>query len=205
MSSKKDSRKTGFKSRLQPVLHNINQKVLQRKFDFAVYTRNNKVIRSCLDRGVDPNHRSSEYGWAPLHLLAERDDHILGFFLLENAGSHVNLEVRTMHGFTSLHLTCLFNCKRFAGLLLEHGADCNKRDRFDKTPLHLAVIKENYAIVRKLLKVGAKINTLDCFGNTPLSLSITDSCNFLIARTLFQFGANMSVEHLRPLHVFFGI
>nr|XP_008196955.1 PREDICTED: putative ankyrin repeat protein RF_0381 [Tribolium castaneum] len=205
MSSERDLYKRGhrgFKKRVESdVMSSVGKKVLEKKFFVAVYSRNIPEITKCLSKGVNPNIRSTEYGVTPLHLLAERNDYILGYRLLEY--KKFDVDVRNDHGYTALHVTCLCDCKKFALLLLEHGADPNIYGRFNKTALHLSVQNENYGITIKLLKFGAEVNVVDCFGNTPLSLSILDTNNYLIAKTLFQSGANMSVEHQRPLHIFF--
>ncbi|XP_044253030.1 putative ankyrin repeat protein RF_0381 [Tribolium madens] len=204
MSKERDLHKKGqrsFKKTVNPLMSNVGKKVLQKKFFFAVYTRNIPEITRCLSKGVDPNYRSSEYGVTPLHLLAERNDYILGYRLLEY--KKFDVDVRSVHGLTALHLTCVFNCKKFALILLEHGANPNIHGRFNITALHISVQQDNYGITIKLLKFGAEVNVVDCFGNTPLSLSIIDRNNYLIAKTLFQNGADMSVEDQRPLHIFF--
>ncbi len=40
-------------------------------------------------------------------------------------------------------------------VLLEHGADCNKKNNSGSTPLHLAAKNNHPAIVRSLIKKGA--------------------------------------------------
>jgi ankyrin repeat protein len=185
------------------MLSKMRGRILQDKYFNAIYLRNIPEITRCLNKGVNPNVRSSEYGVAPLHLLAERNDYILGYRLLEC--KDVNADLKSVHGYTALHIACNFNCKRFVGLLLQKGADPNLCDRLNKSPLHIAVERESYGIILKLLKAKANVNVLDCFENTPLSVGIVNVNNLLIVKTLLQYGVNMRYEHRRSLHIFFGI
>ncbi|KAI9697118.1 MAG: hypothetical protein M1820_007933 [Bogoriella megaspora] len=53
-------------------------------------------------------------------------------------------------------------------ILLEAGADQNKSDFTDVTPLHTAATYGNVEVVKMLLKFGAKVDARDCTGQTPL-------------------------------------
>lgn len=56
-------------------------------------------------------------------------------------------------------------------LLLEHGADPNKRDIIGNTPLHLAAVTSKISVVTLLLKAGTNVHSLDKYGCSPLRIA----------------------------------
>ncbi|KAI4485921.1 hypothetical protein M0804_006410 [Polistes exclamans] len=56
-------------------------------------------------------------------------------------------------------------------LLLEHGADPNKRDIVGNTPLHLAAVASNISVVTLLLRAGTNVHSLDKYGCSPLRIA----------------------------------
>ncbi|MHC4704673.1 MAG: ankyrin repeat domain-containing protein, partial [Planctomycetota bacterium] len=52
--------------------------------------------------------------------------------------------------------------------LLAKGANVNARDRWDRTPLHIATIEGRVDIVERLKQAGANVNVIDYKGRTPL-------------------------------------
>jgi hypothetical protein len=56
-------------------------------------------------------------------------------------------------------------------LLLEYGADINRLDHENRSPLHYAVLGENLQIVKKLLEKGVDKTLSDSKGDTALSLA----------------------------------
>ena len=176
--------------------------ILQDKFFYAVYTRNVPEIKRCLSKGVDTNVLNRDFGVAPIPILAERNDSILGYSVLLNR--QVALDAKTVHSYSALHLTSYFNCKKFAALLLNNGANPDIRDRFGRTPLHLAVEREYDGMVLTLLKKKAAVNVMDYYENTPLSYSVLRVRNLPITKILLDNGADMNFEEERSLHLFFG-
>jgi ankyrin repeat protein len=57
-----------------------------------------------------------------------------------------------------------------ARLLLEHGAEVNRRDKDNQTPLHLAMGRERFKLARILLEHGADANAENNNGKTPLHI-----------------------------------
>jgi|LakMenEpi03Aug12_release.lakeMendotaPanAssembly.Ray.scaffolds.fasta_scaffold175372_5 hypothetical protein len=53
--------------------------------------------------------------------------------------------------------------------LIKGGADVNALTIFGQTPLHIAIIYENYEIATVLMEEGADVNVKDRNGNTPLN------------------------------------
>jgi ankyrin repeat protein len=51
---------------------------------------------------------------------------------------------------------------------LAKGANVNAKDRWDRTPLHIATVEGRVDIVERLIQAGAIVNTTDYKGRTPL-------------------------------------
>lgn len=72
-------------------------------------------------------------------------------------------------GFTPLHLAAVRCRTNIVALLLEKGADMNRKAMDNATPLHLAAQEGCTDVVNMLLlKKGVAVNTRDNRGRTPL-------------------------------------
>ncbi|WP_353271822.1 ankyrin repeat domain-containing protein [Wolbachia endosymbiont (group A) of Nomada goodeniana] len=106
-----------------------------------------------------------------LSYLSDRDENILRNFLRENKDDDdleyiLNLP-RGESGLTILHVISSMDGKlaeKYVNLLLEAGADPNKKDDRGKTPLHYA----SYNNIGSLIKAGADPNVQDSEKRTPL-------------------------------------
>jgi hypothetical protein len=56
------------------------------------------------------------------------------------------------------------------GFYLKHGAEVNRRDKNNQTPLHLAIRRDWFKLARILLEHGADANAENNNGKTPLHL-----------------------------------
>lgn len=56
--------------------------------------------------------------------------------------------------------------------LLEGGADVNVENHLKRTPLTLAVLKDDVQLVRILLSYGANVGSTDLYGQTPMSFAV---------------------------------
>ncbi|KAF1967742.1 ankyrin [Bimuria novae-zelandiae CBS 107.79] len=75
--------------------------------------------------------------------------------------------------------------------LLRYGADLEARNRFGRTPLHLAVQNKHSETVAGLANHGANVNTLDHRRNAPLHSAIYYN-NIEIIKILAAYGAEPS-------------
>lgn len=78
---------------------------------------------------------------------------------------------------------------------IKYGIDMNTINKKGKTPLHMAISKDNVEIARLLLENKADVNNTDRWGNTSLHLAISGG-NIEITRLLLEYKANMNKTNL---------
>uniref|UniRef100_A0A2C9JGG1 Uncharacterized protein n=1 Tax=Biomphalaria glabrata TaxID=6526 RepID=A0A2C9JGG1_BIOGL len=89
----------------------------------------------------------------------------------------VNIYETNGEGSTALHF---LPRKDIASLLIDSGLDVNQKDKFGRSPLHIAAEQQNLDMVRFLCTNGADIDKQDMSGETILiiiSKLIASSCN----------------------------
>ena len=91
-----------------------------------------------------------------------KDEQFLVAKLLITSGADVN---QTILGRTALHVAACRKDASYTRLLLEHGADSSKVDRFGQTAFHLAVSNGFVEVSHVLLEAGANG---DVFGDSRL-------------------------------------
>ena len=74
-------------------------------------------------------------------------------------------------------------------ILLQHGADPSRCDRYDRNALHLMAECGKFHLVERLKRVDLLINEKDCFGKTPLHGAIHYK-HLDVAKLLFRRGAD---------------
>ncbi|KAK0042136.1 serine/threonine-protein phosphatase 6 regulatory ankyrin repeat subunit C-like isoform X1 [Biomphalaria pfeifferi] len=101
--------------------------------------------------------------WTPLHACTLRGARKLVKIALK-AGVNPNLEMGVPDGLpgrcSPLHLAAYRGDVSIIQLLIQYGANLEKRDSKNYTPLHYAVLKRNTLAARKLLKFGADASVL---------------------------------------------
>ena len=105
----------------------------------------------------------------------------------------------------------LLRAQDFAQLFLEHGAEVNKLNPFNETPLHIAIRWKQFKLAEFLLKHGADSNAEDAIGSTPMHvLSVAEIENenkdnvLYFARVLLEHGAEVNrqdEDDQTPLHI----
>lgn len=103
---------------------------------------------------------------------------------------------------TALTRTIFNKSLKICNLFLKTGADPNFKNNDNESPLHIAVIKNNYLICQSLLINGADPNIKNIKNETPLHLSIIHY-NFKTCKLLLNHGADQNLENYckeTPLH-----
>lgn len=127
--------------------------------------------------------------WAP----AQKD--LFELFLKYGA----NPNQQNQEGFTLLH--ALLDRDSFSSqkadiltLLLDAGADVNKTDNEEQTPLFYAVRRGQEECLRILLEAGANPNHFDKYGRTPL-WSACSKANPQAVKILLEYGADPALKN----------
>jgi ankyrin repeat protein len=139
------------------------------------------VVELLLKNGADVNARDAALR-SSLHLVAYRGELKVAQMLLEHKPY---LNFQDCDGKTPLHILSEpgmndeGNVLNYARLLLNHGAEVNKRDKGNQTPLFLAMMWGRFDLARILLEHGADANAENSNDKTPLLLEIgTAMCKF---------------------------
>jgi len=111
--------------------------------------------------------------------------------------SQFNLEqINTVYqGMTPLMIASSLGNSETVELLLNGGADPNRRGAQDRTSLQYAVEKNHIDVARLLLQVGADINGVDVTRLTPLVMAVDRDYDQL-AYYLIQQGADPNIQHV---------
>ncbi|CAB0042007.1 unnamed protein product [Trichogramma brassicae] len=126
-----------------------------------------EVTLLLLRNGANPN-LANEKGLTPLHIICEHP------FITEEILKNLAVE----EGFTPLQFTCKKTSRNdLPELFLKINDELNQlvkvdaRDNKGRTPLHLALERENNDVVKYVLKRGADPNLTDEEGFTPLHVT----------------------------------
>lgn len=119
------------------------------------------VLRVLLTLGADLESRDAD-GRSPL-LHATRRGDLQSVTHLLRLGADVTVS-STNDGFTALHLACGNECIEITKLLLDCGADPDRKDFYNKTPIYYMTDKHNKEIYL------SHIATLIANGKTPENL-----------------------------------
>lgn len=142
-------------------------------FRLALKAGNMPVVKLLADYGVDMNAKDHE-GLTPLTwLLTHRETRAKALpfilFLLQH-GADGDKAVNQW-GETPLMLAAKSDFAEAVQLLLDHGADPDRKNHFDETALHFACNHYTVATVAALLHAGADVNAQDRTHQTPLHIA----------------------------------
>lgn len=155
---------------------------------YASCFSNLEVVKFLLKNGADIN--TAIDGYTVLHAAAQnKNPEIMRYLLTTDAKKYINTPQAfiTYHkNCTPLHLACdVKECNlEIIKLLLDNGADVNKTDADNRTPLSDACFKANSEIVKLLLKNSTKesINKVDVEGKTPIYRACESHTFFVTAK-----------------------
>jgi ankyrin repeat protein len=82
-----------------------------------------------------------------------------------------------MHVLSEADIETKGDILNLAHLLLEHGAEVNRRDCDNETPLHTAIRWDLYKLAGILLEHGADANAVNIDGETPLRI-LSEALNY---------------------------
>ena len=125
-------------------------------------------------------------GFSPLHRSAADDNADEACRWIKNGSV---IDVGDNHGRTALHLAATFGCPLSARVLLDSGADPEKRDARGQTPLHKAAVNDHREMMEILTQAGADPETPDTAGDRCIHLSIANE-----ARGCIAFLLNLKVD-----------
>lgn len=151
-------------------------------------TGNIEAARLLIDRGADVNATESWGGQTALMWAAARQQPEMVSFLIaqgaevdqraidRNWERRVTAEprVKEMHtgGFTALLYAAREDCLDCAKALLAGGADINKPDPDNISPLLMALLNQRFDIAKYLVEQGADVDQWDYWGRTPLYMAV---------------------------------
>ncbi|KAG4100377.1 ankyrin [Neocallimastix lanati (nom. inval.)] len=156
------------------------------------------LIKSLIEYGADVNYED-RHGFTPLSLLCINYKNRRGMMkYLVGHGADINYENKD--GCTPL----LWSLKNYGhninekiDVLLECGADINKKNKFGDTLLHRVCkfkkMKERELVIEHLIEKGANINQLNQYGGTPLMVACKARA-FEAVKCLVDHGADVNIK-----------
>jgi len=151
-------------------------------------TGNVEAASLLLENGASINAAEGWGGQTALHWAAARKHPEMVSFLIANGAevdvrgidrnwarrvtSEPRMKDMKTGGLTPLLYAVRENCLECATELLDAGADINKPDPDNVSPLILSLVNMRYDIAMELINRGADINQWDFFGRTPLFAAV---------------------------------
>ena len=132
-----------------------------------------------------------------------------GYETAKNLLSGNNIQINIVHvqqcdsdGRTLLHLAILGNHTKMVRLLLDKGANPNKTDLDNRTPLNCALVMQcDTELITLLIDRGADIHQSDNHGKTPLQLAISHNCDLaVIKKLLLKQTMVLSLSNFELMH-----
>jgi cytohesin len=128
--------------------------------------------------------------WSLQYATSHKQAGVLSMVL--NMGVDVN--ALGSDGNRALDIACLKGDPASAGILLEHGANPNLRNKTGSTPLHDAALSGNKEVIEMLLARGADVSAQDSESkSTPLHYAASFG-RLEAVRTLVEHGADVSAK-----------
>lgn len=179
---------------------NLANKMGQPPLHHAILFCSAAHVKLLLDAGAKPDMRDRSNGWMPVHAAARRGDRaILDLVAQADGYRNLNAESDGRMRWTPMHVAVVYQNDNIVEALGDLGADANRLDSNDETPLQLAARYNNAQILENLIKAGAD---LDKSGQDPL-INAVKFGSADVAEVLLKAGADPNrhgSDGLTPLH-----
>ena len=128
-------------------------------------------------------------GLTPLYMACQHKGNGICPFLLLEKGANTFISDR--QGFTPLAFAAMHGCPAYVSTLLDHGADPNVVDEYERTPLYMACRFRNTECIRILVNHGGvDVNKGGHNGWTPMHEALHNG-EYMMARLLLDKGADL--------------
>ena len=174
----------------------------------AAFNGDRAALRRALASGVSPSAPDWN-GDSPLHHLCDRgrrggSTNVWGDVacvrVLLDAGADIHAQDRTGNQNTPLHIAADCGHAKVVAALIKAGADVNRVDACNVTPLHRACSRDSSRDDSRvepallLLRNGAAVNVRDDDGDTPLDFAIANPRGRRFVPILLRAGATLPAE-----------
>jgi len=162
----------------------------------AALNGHERVVRALLERGANPNLRSTLENVNPLYVACLEGHSAVVQVLLEHDDVDINAVGVEKDGSTPLMGCCEGGHAELAKLLLESGADLEARNHSGATALFYATQQGHQDVVQLLLLDSrCDANVMKDDGSTPLFLAVLNG-RLDIVRMLLDAGASVDIRSL---------
>jgi ankyrin repeat protein len=152
----------------------------QRELIAAAARNDRAAVDALLKLGVNPNARADEWGDnALMHAVANGNVEMSRALL--DAGANPDLPAR---GFTPLGMAALQGEDRIVRLLLDAGADIDRKSGDGNTPIIAATLMHHTAVVRGLLAYHPDISIWNREGRVSLGIAVEQGYADIVALML---------------------
>jgi len=117
-----------------------------------------EVAKLLVEAGVDVTVQEND-GYTPLHAAARHAEGDLFIKMLLDKG--LDPSIHNLYGQTPLHDACGQNHVKCVAMLIQNGADINKRHGSSRPPIFDSIDKHSHESIELLLKAGASLNFVD--------------------------------------------
>ena len=161
----------------------------------AVDAGNEPVIELLLKHGADPNRLDAD-GEPVLRRAIEKGDVTVAKLLLDAGAKAYHSSKRPTP--TLVAAACALCDQKMVEVLIQHGADVNKKGMNKETAIFSAVREGQVAIIKYLLTHKADVNHQNAKGESVLFIAI-DEQDLSLVKVLLSHGAHANLQSVKDL------